>query len=51
MQQLLRVICPNSGWGQRFKTLLAEEFPWMANQTISLWELGAFPGWEDWGLW
>lgn len=51
MQQLLRVICPNSSWGQRFKNLLADEFPVVANQTISLLELGAFPGWEGWALW
>lgn len=51
MQQLLRVICPNSSWGQRFKSLLANEFPVVANQTISLLELGAFPGWEGWALW
>lgn len=51
MQQLLRVICPNSSWGQRFKNLLADEFPVVDDQTISLLELGAFPGWEGWVLW
>ena len=51
MQQLLKVICPNSSWGQRFKHLLGSDFPAVANQQISLVELGAFPGWEGWALW
>lgn len=51
MQHLLRVICPNSSWKQRFKNLLAADFPVVANQTISLSELGAFEGWEEWALW
>ncbi|MND38171.1 Abi-like protein [compost metagenome] len=51
MQQLLGVICPNSNWGQRFKTLLADDFPVVANQQISQEELGAFPNWERWALW
>lgn len=51
MQHLLRVICPNSSWGQRFKTLLTNDFPAVANQQISLLELGAFPGWKGWALW
>lgn len=51
MQLLLGVICPNSSWGQRFKTLLESDFPAVANHQISLSELGAFPGWEGWALW
>lgn len=51
MQQLLQGICPNSSWGQRFKKLLADEFPAVANQQISLAELGIFDGWEAWELW
>jgi hypothetical protein len=51
MQQLLSVICPNSSWGWRFRSLLTDEFPVVANQTVSLLELGAFPGWEGWALW
>ncbi|MCV2217666.1 Abi family protein [Thauera sp. Sel9] len=51
MQKLLEVICPNSCWGQRFKDLLENEFPAMANQQISLAEFGAFSGWEKWVLW
>lgn len=51
MQQLLRVICPNSSWGQRFKDLLAKDFPTAAHQQISLTELGVSAGWERWALW
>jgi abortive infection bacteriophage resistance protein len=51
MQHLLRVICPNSSWGQRFKTLLSNDFPPVVNQQISLAELGVFPDWEEWALW
>ncbi len=51
MQQLLKVICPNSSWGQRFKNLLSDDFPAVSNQTISLAELGVFVGWEEWELW
>lgn len=51
MQQLLSVICPNSQWGQRFKSLLRNDFPTLAHQQISLSELGAFQGWEGWALW
>lgn len=51
MQQLLRVICPKSSWGQRFKTLLADDFPVAANQTIALSELGTFADWGGWTLW
>nr|WP_255490701.1 Abi family protein [Duganella sp. CY15W] len=51
MQQLLRVICPNTSWGQRFKTLLINDFPAVTNRQISLQDLGAFSGWEKWTLW
>lgn len=51
MQQLLKVICPNSSWGQRFKDLLETEFPVVENQQISQAELGTFPDWEKWSLW
>lgn len=47
LQQLLRVICPNSSWGRRFKDLLENEFP----VAFSLAEFGIFPEWEGWALW
>lgn len=51
MQQLVNVICPNSSWGARFKSLLADEFPFEANPTISLTDLGVFDQWAAWALW
>lgn len=51
MQQLLRVICPNSSWGQRFMSLLSNDFPTVANQQISPLEFGTLAGWEEWSLW
>lgn len=51
MQQLVKVICPNSSWGQRFKDLLASDFPTVANQSISLTDFGVCAGWEGWALW
>lgn len=51
MQQLLNVICPNSGWGGRVCSLLTEDFPAVANSAISLADLGVFAGWEKWALW
>lgn len=50
MQYLLRVICPNTSWGQRVKDLLENGFPNVQNQTVSLNDLGAVPGWEAWAL-
>lgn len=47
MQRLLNVICPNSGWGQRFVDLLENEFP----AVFSTAELGRCPGWETSPLW
>lgn len=51
MQQLLRVICPSSSWGKRFKDLLANDFPAVASQQISLADFGLFREWEKWALW
>lgn len=47
MQQLLRVICPHSTWGQRFTQLLENEFPAAFSEA----ELGTFPDWQAWPLW
>ena len=51
MQHLLKVICPNSSWGQRFKDLLKDSFPTPVNQQFTLNDFGVFAGWEEWGLW
>ena len=51
MQQLVKVICPNSTWGQRFMALLADDFPKVANEAVSLADFGVCAGWEGWALW
>ena len=51
MQQLMKVICPNSSWGSRFKELLDNDFPTQENQAISLADFGVFAGWKEWKLW
>lgn len=51
MQKLLRVICPNSSWGTRFRSLLLQEFPIINNVELTVEAMGAYPGWQDWDLW
>lgn len=51
MQQLLRVICPNSKWSERFQRLLEEDFPVMTNGAVSLADFGVVADWERWPLW
>jgi|TARA_B100000530_G_scaffold306518_1_gene230583 abortive infection bacteriophage resistance protein len=50
MQKMLNVICPNSTWGERFKSLLLE-FNDIRSEKISLNSAGFVPGWEDAQLW
>lgn len=51
IQKLMRVICPNSSWEARFKTLLNEEFPTTDSRLLSLKDMGVIKGWEDWEVW
>jgi abortive infection bacteriophage resistance protein len=51
MQKLLRTICPNSTWGQRFRALLEGEFPELPSTAVSLRDIGLSQGWEQWDLW
>lgn len=51
MQQMLRIICPNSSWGQRFAALLAEDFPKLPDGSASLEDMGLSSGWNEWDLW
>jgi len=51
MQQLLQVISPHSCWHQRFKCLLAQDFPATPAGQLSLQEFGLPPDWETWTLW
>lgn len=51
IQQLMRIICPNSSWGKRFEALLREEFPTPTNRQLTLKDMGVVQGWEDWEIW
>jgi len=51
MQRMLKVICPRSSWGSRFKDLILSEFPLVENKAVSINELGSVAGWEAWDLW
>jgi len=50
MQKILRIICPDSNWGQRFTDLLTA-FPEVENNAIQLEDMGVIAGWEKWQLW
>ncbi len=51
MQSLLRTICPNSSWGQRFVALLRDDFPPLPHAAAPLEDIGLCQGWEQWDLW
>lgn len=50
MQCLMKTICPNSTWGERFKTLM-NTFPAPANQAIALLDFGLINAWDKKQLW
>lgn len=50
MQRLIRVICPNSRWAERFAVLL-EEFPDVGCGAVSLADFGLLEDWQAWDLW
>lgn len=50
MQQILRVLSPNSSWSQRFFALL-DEFPVSNNLTNNLADFGVVEGWETREIW
>lgn len=50
MKEILNVICPDSGWGQRFRAHM-DTFPNAQNGAISLADMGVVEGWKDWRLW
>lgn len=50
MQKMLKVICPNSTWGERFKSL-ALEFDDIRSEHITLSSAGFVPDWQDAELW
>lgn len=49
MQHMLNVICPNSSWNQRFKSLLSE-FPTVPDNTVNLKDFGLTMNIEEWAL-
>jgi len=50
MQTVMKVVSPNSEWGERFVGLLSE-FPEIENGAVKLTDMGAIEGWQEWGLW
>ncbi len=50
MQTMMRVVCPQSDWGNRFKQLL-ETFPKVENGAVDISQMGAVDGWEGWAMW
>jgi len=50
MQKLMKIICPNSLWANRFSTLL-EEFPDQHCKAVSLYDMGLIDDWQKWDLW
>lgn len=50
MQKLLRIICPNSNWGDRFINQL-NAFPMTSNNAVSLTDFGVMKNWQNWELW
>ena len=50
MQKLLREICPNSKWSERFEALLSE-FPELGYCHTTLGNFGLIENWKDWELW
>jgi len=50
MQKLLRVICPNSSWFERFSKLM-EAFPMIRCGEVSLSDFGLPDDWHTWDMW
>ena len=51
MQEMLRVLCPNSQWADRFDAVL-QEFPAdVKSSKVSLTRFGWFENYRDWVLW
>ena len=51
MQEMLRVLCPNSQWADRFDAVL-QEFPAdVKSSKVSLTRFGWFENYHEWDLW
>jgi len=50
MQKMMKIICPNSHWSERFEELM-NEFPKLDCNAVSLNDFGLIDDWKDWSLW
>jgi len=50
MQKLMKIICPNSSWANRFLSLL-ESFPALHCRAVSPYDMGLIDDWQKWDLW
>nr|WP_299244166.1 Abi family protein [uncultured Halomonas sp.] len=50
IQKLMRIICPNSTWGERFQSL-TQDFPQTVSSAVGLKDMGVIDGWRMWELW
>jgi len=50
MQQLMKVICPNSSWSRRL-IKLCDSFPDVANKSVDLHDFGIIENWKSWSIW
>ena len=50
MQKLMKIICPNSSWGNRFEELLGA-FPKLHCQAVTPNDMGLVADWQSWDLW
>ncbi|NIB39089.1 abortive phage resistance protein [Pseudomaricurvus alkylphenolicus] len=50
IQKLMRVICPNSTWAERFEGVTGE-FPATGSGAVKLADFGLLEGWQEWDLW
>ncbi|MDQ7059257.1 MAG: Abi family protein [Ghiorsea sp.] len=50
MQKMMKIICPNSHWSERFEKLM-DEFPEPQCKAVRLDDFGMIEDWKDWELW
>jgi abortive infection bacteriophage resistance protein len=50
MQSVMKVICPQSQWGQQFIELI-DNFPDIKNRAVKIEDMGIVDNWKSWQLW
>jgi abortive infection bacteriophage resistance protein len=50
MQSVMKVICPQSQWGQKFIELI-DNFPDIKNRAVKIEDMGIVDNWKSWQLW